>query len=603
VRVPARLLPQVPTTAFGGMPAKISARITVRIFFLLTFFLLCGSGFRGVVADDAFAWRFSTGGTISARPVRSPDGTLYVVSEDRYLYALTGRGTLKWRSYIGARVWNGLSVSPDGTVYVTLKTEGLVAVNSVGRIVWRFATEGTPVGSPAVRENGMIYCGTDSGVIYCIAHTGRPLWSRELPAAVSGSISIRSDGTVIVPCADSRVYAFTPWGEMAWIFLAAGVPTSVAIGVDSTLYFGTDSGTLVAVSGDGEMYWNVPLGGRVGAPVLDASGVYVSSLGRGVAAFDLDGSLLWSLTPRDPPISPLSLGSSKAYYSSAGGQFCSVPKSGGEVRSVRGATNGAVPLLTGIGTAIVGGKDWVVYAYDAETPDTSGWPQFGGGPTADSNVAGEPLRTRIRREHLDTFDYKYSMGLAFSTDLSARRRFLSDVRASLEDPARKSFKLFSPLLLEESASSDLRTVARGVAGQKSYPSYRAEAYLLLGVCGDLHTRRVLLDLLQIEWDATAFRAGIEALGMLGNDTDGKVVELFEMRYREDGIGTPETLSAMVTALDRIGRYTGFTGTNRKLLVSIFSSDNPRGVREKALETLRGIVVGAPATMEEPGEVF
>jgi len=62
------------------------------------------SPYAGPETNDV-KWEFQTGAQISSSPVIGIDGTIYVGSQDTYLYAINPDGTLKWKFKTGAEVY------------------------------------------------------------------------------------------------------------------------------------------------------------------------------------------------------------------------------------------------------------------------------------------------------------------------------------------------------------------------------------------------------------------------------------------------------------------------------------------------------------------
>jgi len=55
---------------------------------------------------------------ITSSPVISLEGTIYIGSNNNYLYALNADGTLKWKFETGDGIFSSPRISSDGTVYV-----------------------------------------------------------------------------------------------------------------------------------------------------------------------------------------------------------------------------------------------------------------------------------------------------------------------------------------------------------------------------------------------------------------------------------------------------------------------------------------------------
>src|SRR3569623_2242415 len=63
-------------------------------------------------------WEFSTGGAISSSPAIGSDGTIYIGSNDGFLYALREDGSKKWSFRTGNWGYSSPAIGQDGTVYV-----------------------------------------------------------------------------------------------------------------------------------------------------------------------------------------------------------------------------------------------------------------------------------------------------------------------------------------------------------------------------------------------------------------------------------------------------------------------------------------------------
>jgi len=84
--------------------------------------------------DGTLKWRYQTGYPIQSSPAIASDGTIYVGSDDHYLYAINPNGTLKWKYQTG----NFVTPSPD------------------------------IASSPAIASDGTIYVGSWDGYLYAI---------------------------------------------------------------------------------------------------------------------------------------------------------------------------------------------------------------------------------------------------------------------------------------------------------------------------------------------------------------------------------------------------------------------------------------------------
>ncbi|MCH2601455.1 MAG: PQQ-binding-like beta-propeller repeat protein [Pedosphaera sp.] len=80
---------------------------------------------------DTGLWVFETGGWVSSSPAIGSDGTVYVGSEDKKLYAINGKTGVKlWEFETGASVVSSPAIGSDGTVYVGSSDKKLYAIKT-----------------------------------------------------------------------------------------------------------------------------------------------------------------------------------------------------------------------------------------------------------------------------------------------------------------------------------------------------------------------------------------------------------------------------------------------------------------------------------------
>jgi len=73
----------------------------------------------GVRNPGTVLWEFETGDSLHSSPAIGSDGTVYIGSKDKKLYALSGKsGDKLWEFETGNQVYSSPAIGPDGTVYV-----------------------------------------------------------------------------------------------------------------------------------------------------------------------------------------------------------------------------------------------------------------------------------------------------------------------------------------------------------------------------------------------------------------------------------------------------------------------------------------------------
>ena len=76
-------------------------------------------------------WEFVTGSSVSSSPAIGSDGTVYVGSWDKKLYAINGKTGVKlWEFETGSLVQSSPAIGSDGTVYVGSKDKKLYAIKT-----------------------------------------------------------------------------------------------------------------------------------------------------------------------------------------------------------------------------------------------------------------------------------------------------------------------------------------------------------------------------------------------------------------------------------------------------------------------------------------
>ena len=76
-------------------------------------------------------WEFKTGGGLTSSPAIGSDGTVYVGSWDKKLYAINGKSGVKlWEFETGNYVSSSLAIGADGTVYVGSRDRYLYAIKT-----------------------------------------------------------------------------------------------------------------------------------------------------------------------------------------------------------------------------------------------------------------------------------------------------------------------------------------------------------------------------------------------------------------------------------------------------------------------------------------
>jgi outer membrane protein assembly factor BamB len=270
-------------------------------------------------------WRFATGEAVLASPAVARDGTIYVGSYDRNLYALRPDGTIKWTFplpppiYIYFATYTGIFGSPalgaDGTVYLAAENGRLHAINPTnGLQKWEYPTmymENAIYSDPAVGPDGTIYFAFYEALspaptadhLVALNPNGTRKWGYRTPAPIFSDPTVGLDGTVYVGCDNGHLYALNPTGTKKWEFNTGSnaITASAAIGSNGMIYVGVGSASnprFYCINTNGTTNWVFTVGSRVrSSPAIGPDGtIYFGCDDRRLYALNPDGTKRWDFS-------------------------------------------------------------------------------------------------------------------------------------------------------------------------------------------------------------------------------------------------------------------------------------------------------------------
>ena len=108
-------------------------------------------------------------------PSIDEDGTIYIGSEDQYLYAFNPDGSLKWRYLTGGWVFTTPAIGAD-EIYFGSDDYYLYSLTKDGVLKWRYGTSDSVNGSPVLDADGVIYFSSWDGALYAVDMNGALKW-------------------------------------------------------------------------------------------------------------------------------------------------------------------------------------------------------------------------------------------------------------------------------------------------------------------------------------------------------------------------------------------------------------------------------------------
>jgi len=555
------------------------------VAFILVFLTLLGLASASAEEQPyELAWRYVTGGRVVAKPAVDHRGTIYILSDDRTLYALSALGRERWRYPVGRKLSAGPVVTYDGTVLLGTQSGILMATGANGRLHWMFSPKTGGCLNPAVGSDGSIVLATTSGMIYCLSYTGKERWRYQVRAELASSPSIGEDGTVYVGTTDRRLLALNRDGSNKWeIELPASVGTP-AIGHEGTLY--VSAAGIHRISPQGVLLWSYAIPADTSDPVLRSDGAIIAGAGNGrLYAIDPEGRLIWSSSLRVPILFPAVLGDDgTAYVSTASTQIAAVSGNGLILWRFRAKQSVGIPTIGKDGIVLVGAEDWILYALSAGSTglSESPWPQayHDGQHTGRANALTDldsPAAVLLRE-------------LAYSDSPELKRMALGDIEAHLEGRRYLDVHL---VVLEEvlgylAGEGVIYRSSTSAAAGLSDPQIRIEACSLLGELGSEGARAVLLQVMAADEDSEIRVAAVDSLATIGFDPDGELARA--ILYKVGETGQERFHLACVRALYRIimSTETAVHPDNYRALAALAQRDASVSVRERASGYLRDL---------------
>lgn len=336
-----------------------------------------------VVSAGSLRWSYATADVIFSSPAIALDGTVYVGSADKFVYAFTPTGTLKWTYSLGYFTTSSPAVGPDGTIYIGASDSKLHAIKPDGSAKWQCLLTGFALSSPSLPANGDVYIGTSSGNFYSISSAGAINWMYTTGGAIVSTPAIAANGTIYVGSGDKNLYAFDAAGMLLWYFTTgATIKSSPAIAQDGSILFGSQDFNLRCLDTAGNLKWSYATGGMVdSSPTIAADGtIYVGSADKKLHAINPDGTPKWSYLTGDVVWSSATITTDGTLYFGSNDKHLYALDSAGNLlwKSITGNWVRSSPAIGQDGTIYVGSHDKSFYAFHGAngTLANSPWPKF-----------------------------------------------------------------------------------------------------------------------------------------------------------------------------------------------------------------------------------
>jgi len=352
-------------------------------------------------AAPALKWSYKTSDDISASPVIGKDGTIYIGSEDSYLYAIKSDGKLKWKYKTKEAISASAAIASDSTIYVTSGTT-LYAITSTGKTKWTYSipTERSSQlwlnSPPAIGSDGTVYAGVSGffedgsnsvakGKLLAIKD-GKLKWAYTA-SSIDATPTLGADGNIYFTDVfygstgnnafiSGNVYALDTKGKKKWKYeIGSYTSSSVLIGGDGTLYVGSEDEHFYAINQrTGKVIWKTKLNGDItGSAAATTNGIlYIGTEEGSFYAIDLKGKIKWEYKAAEGVTSSPLIDAKGIIYFGSKDNYLYALSADGKLKW-KARSSGAItssPSISQKGDIYIGSEDGRIYAYNASGKKT-----------------------------------------------------------------------------------------------------------------------------------------------------------------------------------------------------------------------------------------
>ena len=544
-------------------------------------------------------WKYAAGGQLVSRPAVSATG-VYLYSEDRQLHALNPGGEPRWKLRISGRPADSLSIGKDGTIYLCTASGMLHAVNPAGRELWSLDAGGEPAGEPAATVSGTVYLALKSGELLAVSHTGFLRWKTDTGAELSSPPAVDAGEAIYTFGPGGGIKCWTPWGSLRWEIPpereaerftgGRGTGELPPSAIHDHILYTSRAKQLQAITPGGEMLWNSELSSECTALIVIPDGLFCLFEDGRTAAYDFGGGRLW--TGQGAGFSSYPAAGDSGIYILRGSKLSFMDFSGRVIIDTEPEGISLNQPVLGKDLLVSGSEEWVACAFAADSSLGDIWSQKGGGASHDG-TSGLRKWYFNEAEYLSNMDYLYLREFINSDS----RRDKLDALEEIEDRIAadgidrgESYMLQLVHYALTESSKRIKTNETGMS--QNYPAVRKKAASILGEYGTFESIELLTAVLAEEKYQDVSAAIISALGELGADYNGLVLQAIYNKVVKDNNGSTQErlLWSAIEAVEKITAYSGIpaSGYGYRVLLEIFRGNYSAGARRRAGDVLRSL---------------
>lgn len=463
-------------------------------------------------------WRFVTGGTLTGLPVVGPDGTLYAASADRYLYALSPEGRMRWRYDLVTRPVGWQVVSSTGSIHVGRRWGRILTLSSDGRRQWEFQADTDELMAPVSLPHGQLVVAEQMGRLTLLSPRGVVLWKLSFGTIFSADPVLDANGLLWVAMVDGTLAVIDSGGRVRSRLRVNEEVVALCPAADGMI-IGTSRGVIAHVRPDGSGVWRTNVGSAVRTIVSGVDGMLYALLDIGSAVcVGADGLQRWRAGSEALRVTNAVAGDGVVFTLSDGAVAALAPDGAGrwELRAPGALVTAS---LGGEGLVFGGTERWVIYGLWTPAVARGVWPYHRGDRAGTGRAAGAVVGRSQQSQWGNAFDFVYLQERLSSPDSTERRRVLDELAVRIADADLAGSYHYTLYLLESIAGRAVSSLGSVRNASAADGQLRARAVDLLGVVGDRETVGFLGGLLAGEPEPSVRIAAARALSALATSRD------------------------------------------------------------------------------------
>ena len=280
-------------------------------------------------SNGQFIWSYEIDSDIKSTPTIDSNQFIHFGDMNKRYYIINKFGDLKcfFENENDHPFEFSSTINPDGTAYVGSSDKRIYALNSYCIPEISFIADNKIRLSPAIASDGTLYICSENQNLYALDPSSGLKWSFKTGIAKGFSPVLASDGTIYISTDDNNLYALNTDGSKKWMLtFPSSFNSSPIIDVDDSLFV-INSNSIYSVSRDGKVNWkSEQIFNDRYSPVLgDNKIIYASTLNRKIAALDKNGNYHWEYNIDEQPSTEIAIGrNGSIYFGSANGKIYSL---------------------------------------------------------------------------------------------------------------------------------------------------------------------------------------------------------------------------------------------------------------------------------------